>query len=331
MLRSRFLSGAAAATGAAAVAAPAAAAQWEYKFGHDMPVQHPLHTTMVRMWREVEQRTGGRLRVAVFPQNQLGSDSAALSQIRSGALQFTCLSGAIIASVVPVTQIENLPFAFSSVDEVFHAMDNELGEYLRREMEAKDLIAMPRMYDLGLRQVTSSTHPIRTADDFANFKIRTPPSKIFVDAFKALGASPTSISFNETYVALQTHVVDGQETPYSVIETSRLYEVQKYLSVTNHSWAGWWLLANVDAWRSLPSDVQDVVREISVKYSAIERRETALANAALADKLSRRGMIFNKADTATFKARLTAFYADWKTAFGTTAWNSLQKVTGRLA
>jgi tripartite ATP-independent transporter DctP family solute receptor len=213
---------------------------------------------------------------------------------------------------------------------VFAAMDGSLGAYLRQQMEAAGFVVFPKMFDLGFRQITSSTHPIRTADDFTGFKIRTPPSKIFVDLFQTLGAQPTSISFNELYTSLQTHVVDGQETPYSVIESSKFYEVQKYLSVTNHLWAGWWLLASPGAWNALPPDIQAIVRHNAEKYALLERRAVDVLNNALADKLQRQGLAFNVADAASIKAKLGDFYQRWRTTFGATAWSLLEATTGKL-
>jgi TRAP-type transport system periplasmic protein len=329
--RRRFLGAAASTlTACAIIPRPARAATIEMKFAHDMPVEHPLHSTMVRMWNAVKRDTGGRLDVKVFPANQLGSDPATLSMIRTGAVGFTCLSGPYL-SMVPAASLEAIPFAFATQREALAAMDGALGAHIRHEMETAGLHAFPHMFDLGTRQITSSSHPIRNADDLANFKLRTPPAKIFVEAFQALGAAPTPINFNELYVALQTHVVDGLEQSFSVIETSRFYEVQKYLSITNHIWAGWWLLTSNDTWNSLPRDVQAVVEHNAATYAMLERRDANALNAALADKLRRRGMQLNVADTASFKARLKPAYARWRDQFGTTAWAILEAQAGRLA
>ena len=330
--RSSFLAASAAAFASIAfVRSRGDAAQFAYIYGHDMPVDHPLHIASIEMWDAVRTESGGRLSVQVFPANQLGSDSAMLTQIRSGATQFAALSGPIISAVVPITEIYSVPFAFTDDAHVFGALDGPLGNYLRAQMAAKGITALPYMYALGFREITSSTHPIRVADDFAGFKIRIPPSKLYVDAFKTLGASPASIGTAEIYTALQTKVVDGQETPYAVIETLKFFDVQKYLSATNHIWSGYWVLANTDAWKALPPDIVATVLRNQKKYALQERHGVQLLNASLADKLTRRGMIFNTADVTTFKTRLQPFYTRWRDEFGPTAWGLLEEAVGKIA
>jgi len=209
-------------------------------------------------------------------------------------------------------------------------MDGKLGEYIRKEMEPKGLVALPRMFYKGFRQVTSGTHPIRTAADFGGFTIRTPPTAIFVDCFKALGASPVPTSLGELYPALQTHAVDGEENSYSQIELNHYYEVQKYLSVTNHVTSGLWILANPDVWHKLPDDIKtSIVRNVE-KFVGPQRRQMIEVEAAYGDKLSRQGLKFNKPDIASFMPRLTSFYAHWRSEFGATAWSLLESYTGKL-
>ena len=329
--RRTFLVGSAAAFATIAfVRRPGDAADFEYKFGHPMATDHPLHTSSVQMWNAVRDETKGRLRVTVFPANQLGSDPATLSQVRTGAVQFAAQSGSTMGSVVPVAGIESLPFAFKNSAAVFTAMDGALGELIRHDMEAQSLFGLPFMYELGFREITSSTHPIRTAADLANFKIRVPASKIIADTFDALGASPVSLSVPEIYTGLQTHIADGQETPYSVIETLRLYEVQKYLSATNHIWTGEWVVANLAAWNALSPEIRAVVLRNQKKYALQERHDVQLLNKTLADKLVRRGMIFNSADVESFKFKLRPLYGRWRQQFGQVAWAKLEKAVGTL-
>jgi TRAP-type transport system periplasmic protein len=136
-----------------------------------------------------------------------------------------------------------------------------------------------------------------------------------------------------TYTALQTKVVDGEENPYAIIDSAHLYEVQRYLTVTNHMWSAYHLLGNADAWRALPPDVQKIVDRNLTKYALQQRVATAQRNASLADQLARRGMKISAADTGSFRARLAAsgFYARWKATFGQTAWDLLEAHAGKLS
>ncbi|MBD5654393.1 MAG: TRAP transporter substrate-binding protein [Candidatus Eremiobacteraeota bacterium] len=331
--RSRFVAGSAAAFASIAfVKAPAKAAEFSYKFASNLTADHPLNVQMQQCWDAVRRETGGKLDVAMYPNNQLGGDTAALTQLRSGALQFFTLDGGILQGVVPVAAIQGIGFAFKNSDEAFRAFDGSLGDYVRKEINAKGLYVHSKMWENGMRQITSRTKPIRTADDLNAFKIRTPPGALWVDLFKSFGASPTAINFSEVYTALQTKVVDGQENPFAVIDTSRLYEVQKYLSVTNHMWSAYHLLGNMEAYNALPKDVQASVERNLTKYALAQRRDTALRNLSVADKLARRGMTINKADTSGFRTKLTSsgFYKKWKESFGSEAWDLLESHAGKL-
>jgi TRAP-type transport system periplasmic protein len=333
--RARFAAGAAAATFASIgiIARPAKAAQFEYKFATNAPNDNPLTARGIALWDAVRRDTNGRLDVKAFPNNTLGGDTQMLTQLRSNAIQFFPLSGGILINVVQVSGIQGVPFAFRDEAHVYQAMDGDLGAYIRKEIDAIGLFAFPKILDNGFRQITSSTHPIRSVNDLSGFKIRTPAGKLWVDLFKTLGASPTTINISEAYTAMQTHVVDGQENPYIVIEFNKFYEVQKYLSVTNHMWDGFWLLANKQAWNALPSDIQAIVlRHASTTYADQERSDVAKLNNSLAEKLRSQGFAFNTADTSGFRAKLASsgFYGRWRDTFGAQAWTLLEKYAGKL-
>jgi TRAP-type transport system periplasmic protein len=239
--RSRFVAGTASAFASIAVVrSPAKAAQFDYKMAHGTPTNMAVHVRSAEMWDAVKRETNGAIDVKIFPNNILGSELAQLSQLRSGALQFMIIQGVSLSSVVPGVSMDGLGFVFPTAAKAESAYDGPLGAYLRKLIMGKGIFAMPRVFNFGMRQVTSSSHPIRNAADFAGFKIRTPPAPISVDLFKTLGASPTPIVFPELYLALQTKVVDGQETPYSTIDVAKFNEVQKYMSVTNHMATIFW-------------------------------------------------------------------------------------------
>jgi len=281
----------------------------------------------------VNKETNGRLDVQMFPNNQLGGDTAVLAQLRSGAVQFFTLDGGILQAVVPVAAIQGVGFAFRDSAQAFHAMDGPLGDYVRDAIRGAGMYVHPKMFENGMRQITSSSKPIRSAADLAGFKIRTPAGELWVDLFKSLGAAPAPLNFSELYTALQTRVFDGEENPYAIVDVGRLYEVQKYISVTNHMWSAYHLLGNQDAWKALPPDVQAIVERNLTKYAVLQRRDTQERNDSLADKLVRRGMILNKADTSGMRAKLSSsgFYTKWRDRFGAQAWALLEKTSGKLA
>jgi len=322
---------------AGAVAAPLVAraqqAQWTYKYANNLPDSHPMNMRAREMAAAIKDQTGGRFEMQIFPSSQLGSDTDTLSQIRSGGVEFFTLSGLILSTLVPAASINGLGFAFPSYDAVWRAMDGDLGAYVRAQIAKSGLIAMEKIWDNGFRQTTTSTKPIVTPDDFKGMKLRVPPSPLWTSMFKALDAAPASINFNEVYSALQTKIVDGQENPLAIISTAKLYEVQKYCSLTNHMWDGFWFLANQRAWEALPEDVRGIVAKNINTAGLKEREDVAELNATLQKSLAAKGLVFNQPDPAPFRDKLRAagFYSEWRGKYGDEAWGILEKSTGKLA
>ena len=164
-------------------------------------------------------------------------------------------------------------------------------------------------------------------------KIRVPPAPLWTAMFKAFGAAPTTINFNEVYSALQSKVVDGQENPLAIIETAKLYEVQKYCSTTNHMWDGFWFLANRRNWDALPKDIQASVSKHINEAAMAERTDVAALEKGLRDTLTKKGMVFNDVKAAPFrdKLRSAGFYEDWKKKFGEKGWSVLEASVGKLS
>jgi tripartite ATP-independent transporter DctP family solute receptor len=308
-------------------------AQWVYKYANNLPETHPMNLRAREMAAAIKQETNGRFDLQIFPNSQLGSDTDTLSQIRSGGVEFFTLSGLILSTLVPAASINGMGFAFPDYDTVWKAMDGDLGAYIRAQIAKANLIAMDKIWDNGFRQTTTSTKPVQTPDDFRGMKLRVPVSPLWTSMFKALDASPASINFNEVYSALQTKIVDGQENPLAIISTAKLYEVQKYCSLTNHMWDGFWFLANRRAWEALPDDVRGIVAKHINTAGLKERDDVAKLNATLQQDLAANGLAFNRPDPAPFRNKLRAagFYTEWKGKYGDEAWSLLERSVGKLA
>ncbi len=328
-----LLAGAAALPLVAIRTRPAHAAEFTYKFANNLPATHPLNVRGLEAAARIKQATDGRVEVNVFPNNQLGSDTDVLSQLRSGAVEFFTMSGLILSTLVPPASINGVGFAFKDYDQVWAAMDGKLGAYVRGEIGKRGLLAMERIWDNGYRQTTTSTKPITAPEDFRGVKLRVPVSPLWTSMFTALGASPASINISETYSALQTRIVDGQENPLAVIETAKFYEVQKYCSMTNHMWDGYWFLANRRAWDKLPLAAQEVVARELNKSAMDERADVAALNAGLRGKLQAGGLAFNDLDPAPFRDTLkrAGFFRDWQAKYGPEAWGILESQVGSLS
>lgn len=311
----------------------AKAAEFTLKLANNSPVTHPQTVRQTEAAARIKAATNGAVDIQVFANNQLGSDTDMLSQLRSGAIDFFSLSGLILSTLVPAASINGIGFAFKDYGAVWKAMDGKLGAYVRAEIAKRGLIAMDTMWDNGFRQITSSTHPIKAPADLKGFKIRVPVSPLWTSMFQALGASPISINFAEVYSALQTKIAEGQENPLTLIQIAKLYEVQKYVSLTSHMWDGFWMLANKRGFEALPADAQAIVARELNKSALQEREDIAALNGSVSDDLKAKGLLFEEVDKAAFREALKAagFYADWKKKYGDEAWGILESEVGSLS
>ena len=315
-------------------ATPSPAAKWSARQFHNQPAQSHQHRFLTDMWAQVAEESDGRLQVTTYPQNDniAGSDPQALDMLQAGELEFFTVMGGILGRKVPVAEIQGMPFAFTSHRQVHLANDGALGEYIAGECRAKGIYRFPSgLLENGFRQISMVERPIRTADDLRGVKMRVPDGQMFRDLFSALEAQPVTVNIRELYEALKTGRVDGQENPLVITEVNRLYEVTRYVSMTNHMWSGFNLLANLKFWDSLPQGIQEVVQRNVKKYVALQRAYTDDLNRELGTTLAGRGLIFNTADVSTFRAKLGGgFYQRWKTQLGATAWALLEAQVGKL-
>ena len=321
-----------------ALAAPwlaryAHAAEYTWKFAHTAPVTFAFHIRLAEAAEQISKDSNGRMELQVFPDAQLGGDNDLLSQARQGAIEFCQPTGQILASILPVTAISALGFAWSDYSKVWPAMDGELGAYVRAQIAAKSgLVAMDRMWDLGFRQITTSTKPIRNAADLVGLKIRVPVAPSLVTLFQTLKAAPLSMQFTEVYSALQTHIADGQENPLTLIKVTKLYEVQKSCSLTNHVWDGHWLCCNAAAWKGLPDDLKQIIAGSLNSAATREREDIANNDKVVQADLEKAGLVFNTAETQSFRDGLKdgGFYKYWRDKLGDEPWGILERYAGKL-
>src|ERR1700730_4913231 len=332
--RRRFTALAGVATiGAAIPLRYAKAAEFSFKLGTNVPESHPLNVYARKAADEIKQQTDGRFELKVFANNQLGGDSDMFSQLRSGALECFTLSGVnVLSTLIPSAAIWGVGFAWKDYPTLWNALDGKFGAYLRSQIDKTGLVVMDKIWDNGFRQVTTSVRPIVRPADLQGLKMRVPVSALWTSLFKALGASPTGINFAEVYSALQTKVVDGQENPPAIISAAKLYEVQKYCSLTNHMWDGWWLLVNRRSWQSLPKDIQETFAKTVNAAAIAQREDVAKQNETLKADLAAKGLVFNDVNPEPFRETLRKanFYAEWKGKFGDEAWQLLEESTGKL-
>ena len=333
--RRQLLRAGVSATALASLGAPLAAraqGTMTFKWANNIPLTHPSNIRVKEAADAIKAASGGKVEIQIFPNNQLGGDTDMLSQVRSGAIDIFPLSGLILQTLVPLAGINGLAFAFKDYPTVWAAMDGELGAFVRDAIGKVNLHCFDRILDNGFRNITTSTKPIVTAADLQGFKIRVPVSPLWTSMFKAFGAAPTGINFSEVYSALQTKVVEGQENPLAIIEIAKLYEVQKYVSMTGHMWDGQWILANGRRWSSTPAEVQKLLTQHITDAVLKQRDDIRRLNNSLEGQLKAKGMIFNTPDPKSFRDALAkaGFYAEWRGKFGADAMAKLEKYSGKL-
>ncbi|WP_372528213.1 TRAP transporter substrate-binding protein [Piscinibacter sp.] len=332
LTRRQILAGASALPLFSIASRPAHAAEFTYKFATGQDPSHPVNKRAQEAIDRIRNATGGRLDIKLFPANQLGSDTDLLSQIRNGGVEFFNQASVVLSTLVPAAGIINTGFAFHDYNEVWKAMDGPLGAHVRAQIEKVGLLTMSKPWDNGFRHVTTSTKPVKTPDDLKGLKLRVPAAPMLSSLFTALGASPTPINFNELYSALQTKLVEGQENPLAIISSARLYEVQKYCSLTNHVWDAYWILGNRKAMERLPKDIQEIVRRELDKAATDERADIAALSVSLRTDLASKGVQMLEPDKKAFKDALAkgSFYKDLRAKFGDESWKLLQDSVGTL-
>jgi len=333
MTRRGLLGLASAAWASTALSKPAgASAEFEFKLGVNTPDTHPLTLRLTEAAHAIGAQSSGRLNVTVFANSQLGGDPEMLSQLRAGGIELLAAPSMTLSTLVPLSGLPSVGFAFQSYDQIWAAMDGGVGDVVRDAIGKAGIVPMKKIWDNGFRQITSSPSPLNSVEDLRGFKIRVPVTALLTSLFSGLGALPSSISYSELYSALQTHIVEGQENPLAQVSTGKLYEVQKYGALSNHCWSGYWIVANRRALAGLPADLLEIVNRNFDEAAIKERADLLAMDRSLQADLTAKGMTFNKPDPVQFRAALVkaGFYTQWQKTYGSEAWARLEQYTGRL-
>ena len=314
---------------------PATGGQLHARQFHYQPVASHVHPFLVDLWAAVRAETNGRLAVSVHADKSglKATHAEIIDKVRTGEIEFYAVMGSLLGPLAPVFEIQGLPFAYRSEEQVYALMDGALGGYLRDELAAKGIYAVPGgLLENGFRHISTIDRPIKRVADLEGLRIRVPEGRIFDDTFRTLGAQPTPVFVLDMHRALAERRVDGQENPLAITESLKLDEVTRHISLTSHMWSGFNLIANPAFWHHMPADVRESVLRNVRLHVGRQRAHTSALNRDLELKLAQRGMVFTRPDIATFRARLAdGFYARWKAEFGHTAWTLLETGVGTLA
>ena len=324
-----------------AVCALAVAPQWAsaqdikprlIRFGYGLNEQSNQGRAAKVFVDEVAKRSGGKMKVRAIGAAALGPDNQMQQALIGGAQEMMVGSTATLVGISKEMALWDTPFLFNNVKEADAVLDGPVGQKVIDKLSEKGLVGLV-YWENGFRNLTNSKRPVTRMEDLGGVKLRVMQNNVYLDSFKALGANAVPLPFSELFSALETNTVDGQENPFNTVLSSKFYEVQKYLSITNHVYSPWIVTVSKKWWDQLSKDEQKVLRDAAVASRDFERKDTRdEAAKALAD-LKGKGMQINELPTsevARMRDKLTSINAGIATTVGMDLWNETQATLTRV-
>lgn len=238
---------------------------------------------------DLSKRTGGKIKAKGFASASLGSDIQMQNALIGGAQEMTVVSTATLVGIVDDFGIYDLPFLFRNEKEADAVLDGPFGRKLADKLQAKGLVGLV-YWENGFRNLTNSKRPITKLEDLQGVKLRVMQNPVYLDMFNGFGANAIPLAFSELFTALESKTVDGQENPVNTIQSSKFYEVQKYLSITRHVYSPWIVLASKKWWDGLSADERKVIEDSAKASRDFERKDSRDAEAKALDQLKSKGM-----------------------------------------
>ncbi len=259
------------------------------KFATQNPKGHPIVLGMEKFAEIVTAKSGGKIKVNLFPGGTLGSDQANVSAIQGGTLEMASMNSGIFASQVKEFAIYDFPFMFNNTAEADAVVDGPFGKKLHARLEEKGLVGLA-YFELGFRNITNSKRPITKVEDLAGLKLRVIPNPINVDWVKAVGANPTPLPFPEVYAALEQKAIDGQENPLTVINANKFFEVQKHVVLSNHQYNPQSVIISKKFWDGLDAGQKKIISDAAQEAAKFQRAQARALVAGALDNMKKNGM-----------------------------------------
>lgn len=267
------------------------------KFGHLNNTDHPVSFGVKRFAELVAAKSGGKLKVQEFPSSQLGNEMQQQSALQGGVQEMSAPATTSLAGIVKEFGLVDFPFAVTTFAQADALLDGPFGQALLARLPEKGLVSLG-YWDLGFRNVTNSKRPITRAEDLDGLKIRVIPNPVFLETFKAFKANPVPMPFAELYGALESKAVDGQENPFAVILSNKFYEVNKFVSATNHVYAANIVLVSKRFWDRLSPAEQKIMNDAAAETRAYQRQVSREAAKKAVGELQAKGMQYNEPSAA---------------------------------
>lgn len=291
----------------------------EIKISHVVAEKTPKHQGALAMKKYIEEASGGKIEVKVFPNSSLYGDKDEYENLVANNVQFIIPDMAKLTKYVPAFDMASMPFVFSSEDAAVAFWDGEQGQKIMKDIEKEGVVAL-KMWPNGFKQFTNNKVLIKKPEDFKGLKIRTQSGQVLADIYDVLDAGAASIPFSELYTALQQGTVDGQENTFSNIESKKLDEVQKYMTVTNHNRVDYALLTNTKFWDSLDEETKKIVQGGIDAGTKFAREQAKSLNENAYKLLKERGKVeiyeLNDAEIKAFRDAFKPIYDKYTPIFG---------------
>lgn len=285
------------------------------KMGHVLAPDHPYNIGSNKFAELVKEKTGGKVAVNVFHSSQIGNEREMIEGLQMGTVDMALVSTAPLMGFTKKFMVFDLPFIFQSREHAYKVLDGEIGQEMLKSLEAKGIVGLA-YWENGFRHLTNSVRPVVKPGDVKGLKIRTMENKVHMESFRVLGADPTPMAFGELFTALQQKTVDGQENPLAQIETSKFYEVQKYISMTGHFYAPAVLLMSKAKWDTLPADVKEQLKVAAQEGKTFERGLVQKADVELKDKLKQRGVEIVEINKKEWQDAMSPVYKTFEADIG---------------
>jgi TRAP-type transport system periplasmic protein len=254
---------------------------------------HPVGAGVKRMQEVLNAKTGGKLKLVAFWGGAAGGDLQATQALRAGTQEMVVSSSSPLVGIVKELGVFDLPFLFGNEKEVDAVLDGTAGAYFNKKLEEAGLVNLA-YWENGFRNLTNSKKPVTKVEDFDGIKVRVMQNNIFLDTFKTLGTNAVPMAFGEVFTALETKTIDGQENPFVTINTSKFFEVQKFLSVTRHAYTPFLVMYSKKMWDTLSPQEQAVLREAAIEGQKVQRSTIRANDGKALAELKAKGMQVNE-------------------------------------
>jgi TRAP-type transport system periplasmic protein len=296
------------------------------RFATQNPKGHPITSGMERFAEIVTAKSGGKIKVGLFPGGVLGGDAPNVSALQGGTIDMVVLNAGILASQAKEFAVFDFPFMFGNAQEADAVVDGPFGKMMLGKLSEKGIQGLA-YWELGFRTMTNSRRAVTKVDDIAGLKLRVIPNAINVDWVKALGANPTPMAFPEVYNALDQKAIDGQENPFTVINANKFYEVQKFVTITNHQYNPQAVIMSKKLWDSLSGDERKLMGDAAQEAAGFQRKLSREQAGAALDNMKKNGMQvseFSAAELDKLRDRMKPVIAKHSEIVGADVVNALQ-------